>query len=128
MRRRSPDERVRTSSRGGSAKSRSLGAFVVLALALAVGLATAASPFASTSPDGLTRVAEDKGFVAKGRLHAVQEDSPLPAYAMPGVEDQKLAKGLAGFAGTLLVFGAGFGVAYVLRRSRRAGPHAPAAT
>ena len=35
--------------------------FTILALALAVGLATAASPFASSHPDGLERVADGQG-------------------------------------------------------------------
>jgi hypothetical protein len=106
----------------------SLTVFIALALAVAVGLATAASPFASASPDGLTRVAADKGFVDSGRLHSVQEDSPLPGYALPGIGNEKLAKGLAGFVGTLAVFGLGLGVASVLRRTRRLSPRAPAAT
>ena len=41
--------------------------FTILALALAIGLATAASPFASSSPDGLERVAADKGFAPRAR-------------------------------------------------------------
>ena len=41
--------------------------FTILALALAIGLATAVSPFASSSPDGLNRVAEDHGFAAARR-------------------------------------------------------------
>jgi hypothetical protein len=90
--------------------------FTILALALAVGLATAASPYASSSPDGLERVAEDKAFLEQGRLHAVQEESPVPDYAFPGVEDARVATGLAGFAGTLLVFGAGYGIAALARR------------
>jgi hypothetical protein len=106
----------------------SLTVFVALALAIAVGLATAASPFASASPDGLTRVAADEGFIDHGKLHSVQEDSPLPGYAMPGIGNARLAKGVAGFVGTLVVFGLGLGVASVLRRSRRPGPRAPAAT
>jgi hypothetical protein len=96
---------------------------VVLALAVAVGLAGAVSPFASTSPDGLTKVSEDKGFDDTGKLHSVQEDSPIPGYAFPGIDNDKVAKGVAGFVGTLGVFAIGFGVAYVLRR--RDGP-APA--
>jgi hypothetical protein len=88
-------------------------AFVTIALALAVGLAAAASPFASTSPDGLNRVAADQGFEQKGRAH---DDSPLPGYAFPGIRDEHLAKGIAGFTGTVMVFAAGFGVASVLRR------------
>jgi hypothetical protein len=91
--------------------------FVAIALAIAVGLATAASPYASASPDGLERVASDKGFVAQGKLHTAQKESPLRDYAFPGVSDPKLATGLAGFAGTLFVFTAGYGVARLARRS-----------
>ena len=90
--------------------------FCVLALAVAIGLATAVSPFASSSPDGLERVAEEKAFLDQGRLHAVQEDAPVPDYAFPGVEDERLATGLAGFVGVLVVFAVGSGLAVILRR------------
>src|SRR3712207_4530551 len=90
--------------------------FTILALALAVGLATAASPFASSHPDGLEKVAEEKAFLESGRLAPIQEDSPVPDYAFPGVENERLATGLAGFVGTLGVFAVGFGVAAVARR------------
>jgi PDGLE domain len=99
--------------------------FTVLALAVAIGLATAVSPYASSSPDGLERVAEDKAFLDQGRLHAVQADSPAPGYAFPGVSDERVATGLAGFAGTLAVFAFGSGVAR-LARVRRARGAAPA--
>lgn len=97
--------------------------FVILALAVAVGLATAVSPFASASPDGLERVAEKKDFLDKGQLAGVQEDSPIPDYAFPGIENERVATGLAGFVGTLAVFALGYGLAYVLRR--REGEDAP---
>ena len=75
-----------------------------------IGLATAVSPFASSAPDGLNRVAADQGFAARGR----RQDAPVAGYAFPGVDDERLATGLAGFAGTLVVF------ARRLRRRRRA--------
>jgi hypothetical protein len=75
----------------------------VVALAVAIGLATALSPFASSHPDGLERVAEDKGFVGAGQAGS----GPIPDYAFPEISDQRLATGLAGFAGTLIVFGVG---------------------
>jgi hypothetical protein len=81
----------------------------LVALAVAVGLAFAVSPFASSSPDGLERVATDHGFVQRASSHA--------GYAAPGVGDERLAKGLAGFAGTLLVFGA---LSVAAARRRRA--------
>jgi hypothetical protein len=97
--------------------------FTILALAVAVGLATAVSPFASSSPDGLERVAEDKAFIDTGKLAPIQEDAPVPDYAFPGVENERVATGLAGFAGTLLVFALAYGIAALARgRGRRAGP------
>jgi hypothetical protein len=90
--------------------------FTILALAIAIGLATAASPFASASPDGLERVAGDNAFLDNGRLATVQEDAPVPDYAFPGIGDARLATGLAGFVGTIGVFAFGAAVAVVVRR------------
>ena len=90
--------------------------FAILALAIAIGLATAVSPYASSAPDGLERVAEDKAFLEQGTVHSVQAEAPVPDYAFPGVDDARVATGLAGFTGTLLVFGAGLGVAALARR------------
>jgi PDGLE domain len=89
---------------------------LALVLALSVGLATAVSPFASAAPDGLERVAQTHGFAGAGTPHAVQEDAPLADYAFPGVADGRVATGMAGFAGTLAVFGLGHGLALALRR------------
>jgi cobalt/nickel transport protein len=92
--------------------------WIGLAIALAVGglLSLAASPH----PDGLERVAEDKGFLEKAvgipLLH-----SPLPDYLFPGIPDERLATGLAGFLGTLALFALGCGVGWVLRAGRRRG-------
>jgi PDGLE domain len=96
--------------------------FTILALALAVGLATAVSPFASPHPDGLEKVAEEKQFIEEGKLAPLQESSPIPDYAFPGVEDERVATGLAGFVGCLGVFAIGYGLAYVLRRRPRGAP------
>jgi hypothetical protein len=100
--------------------------FTILALALAVGLATAVSPYASPQPDGLERVAGDTGFLEEGGLHAVQEDAPVPDYAFPGIADERVATGVAGFVGTLGIFLVGCGIAWGLRRARGAeGATAP---
>jgi hypothetical protein len=90
--------------------------FVILALAVAIGLGTAISPFASSSPDGLEKVATEQAFIDDGQLHSVQDESPIPDYAFPGVNNDRVATGLAGFAGTLLVFGLGYGIATIARR------------
>jgi hypothetical protein len=94
--------------------------FTILALAVVVALATAFSPFASGSPDGLEKVAEEQGFLDRGRPAAAQGKAPAPDYAFPGVEDARLATALAGFSGTLGVFLIGAGVVAVARRPRTA--------
>jgi len=99
--------------------------FVVVALAVAVGLASAVSPFASPSPDGLSKVAQEEGFAGAQAPGTFQkEDAPVPGYAFPGVENERMATGLAGFTGTLVLFALGFGLARVLRR--RPAPEHPA--
>jgi hypothetical protein len=96
--------------------------FVALALAVAVGLGTAVSPWASPSPDGLERVAEDHGFLGEATSNAVQDDSPIPDYAFPGIENERVATGAAGFVGTLGLFVVGLGLAWALRRARPRRP------
>jgi hypothetical protein len=93
--------------------------FIALTLAVAVGLAAGLSPFASAQPDGLMRVASDQGFFDKGGPHSLQQHSPISGYAFPGVENPYLAKGLAGFIGTLGVFAVAYASAWALRRARR---------
>lgn len=90
--------------------------FTALALAVAIGLATAVSPHASSAPDGLEKVAAEQAFLDRGEPRAIQEQSPVPDYAFPGVHDPRAATGLAGFAGTLLVFGVGCGLVALARR------------
>ena len=90
--------------------------FTILVLAVAVGLAAAVSPFASSSPDGLQRVAADNGFLARGHLGPVQGDAPAKGYEAPGIGDARIATGIAGFAGTLLVFALAGGTGTLVRR------------
>jgi hypothetical protein len=90
--------------------------FVVLGLALAVGLAFAVSPYASASPDGLEKVAGEKGFLEAGTLHALQSDSPIPDYAFPWIENERLATGMAGFVGTLGVFAVALAIGWAFGR------------
>jgi hypothetical protein len=80
-------------------------------LALVVGVV--AVFFASPSPDGLERVAEDKGFI-EAALDAPFEI--IPDYVAPGIENEALAGVIAVVLGTLLLFAVGYGIARVLRR------------
>ena len=80
---------------------------LLLALLLAI-----LSPLASSSPDGLERVAEDKGFIVAA-LEPFFEI--LPDYVIPVVTNEALATILAGILGTLILFGIGYGLAKLLR-------------
>ena len=86
-------------------------------IALVVCLAVAClAPLASSSPDGLERVAEDEGFISLG------EDAPyqvIADYVFPGIENEALATILAGIIGTLVLFGAAYGVAWIIKSRRR---------
>lgn len=82
-------------------------------IALVICLAVAfISPLASSSPDGLEKVAEDKGFIEE----AVEAPYELIAdYALPGIENEALATILAGIIGTVVLFGAVCGLAWLVR-------------
>jgi len=94
--------------------------FTIVALAVAVVLAVALSPFAASAPDGLEKVAAEHGFADRGRPARVQERAPARDYAFPGVKDARVATALAGLAGALGVFALGASVAAVPRRGRAA--------
>jgi cobalt/nickel transport system permease protein len=83
---------------------------LVIAVVLAV-----ASPLASSHPDGLEWVAEQKGFldVAQQPLYEI-----IPDYVLPGISNEAVATILAGILGALIVFGVALSVAYA-RRNRQ---------
>ncbi|MBU0579668.1 energy-coupling factor ABC transporter permease [Patescibacteria group bacterium] len=77
---------------------------VLVPLALtAIILATFISPFASSFPDGLEKVAELKGFISKA-INETLLISPMADYSMPLVKNSAISTGSAGFIGTLLSF------------------------
>ncbi len=83
----------------------------LIALILCLVLATL-SPLASSSPDGLEKVAGDRGFVG------LAQESPFKifaGYVFPGIENQALATILVGWLGTLALFGIAYGLAWLIR-------------
>ena len=88
----------------------------IIALLLCLGVATL-SPLASSFPDGLERVAEDKGFLDHGLAPSFEI---IPDYVFPGIENEALATILAGWIGTLLLFGTAYGIAWLVHTRRRA--------
>ena len=100
-------------------RSSNLRLFVIAGLLVAIGLALVVSGFASSSPDGLEKVAGDKGFLETTKDHLFA-DSPVADYAVKGVGNERLSTGLAGLIGVLITFGVGLGV-FALLRAMRSG-------
>lgn len=73
-----------------------IGVFVTLLLASVV------SYYASSDPDGLEKVAEEKGFIDSATEHGLG-NSPLADYGVSGVTDDRLSVALAGAFGVLLM-------------------------
>jgi PDGLE domain len=90
---------------------------IVGGLIVALGLAFFVSPYASSSPDGLEKVATDEGFIDSAEDHTFS-DSPLADYGVEGVDDEKLSTGLAGIIGVAVTFGVAM-ILFGLIRSRR---------
>lgn len=73
--------------------------------------------YASASPDGLEKVAHDKGIDTKTEDHAAK-DSPLADYGVKDISDARLSGGLAGVIGVGATLAVGTGVFVVVRRRR----------
>ena len=86
---------------------------IIYGLAISFLLAGGISFFASSSPDGLERVAEDKGFLSAGEGKEIFK-APLPDYSAKFIENTFLSNAFAGIAGTLLVFSVIFAAGKIL--------------
>lgn len=76
--------------------------------------------WASSHPDGLEWVAEEKGFLGKASENETQKNAaPIPDYEMPGVENNFLKVSLAGVVGTLICFGLALLLGRLLRRRKQ---------
>lgn len=94
--------------------------FVAFSLA-ALLLAGVVSSFASSSPDGLERVAQDHGMAAAEQKHAMG-DSLFADYGIDGIDNGLLSGGLAGVAGVALVLVLAAAVTSAVRRRPQDGP------
>lgn len=95
-------------------------------LMLALMLALLGSPFASSSPDGLEKVAEEKGFAAAASEDTIVWTTILfPDYKIKSVESRKVSTSLAGLLGTMAVFACGFGAIRFMVRVPAKTAHTP---
>jgi hypothetical protein len=95
-----------------------LGAFIALGVAVAFALAFFASPYASSQPDGLNKVAIDQGFAQQEQPHAFQ-NLPTAGYGVRGISSDRLSTGLAGVIGVGVTFALGLGLFALVRATRR---------
>ena len=95
----------------------SVSAFVAAGLLVAVLLVVFVAPHASSSPDGLEKVAADQGIDKNTEKHA-SADSPLADYGVKDVDDARLSGGLAGVIGVGVTVVAGSTVFWAVRRRR----------
>jgi hypothetical protein len=73
------------------------------------------SPWASSHPDGLERVAEDEEFLQ----HAEDPSYEIiPDYAFPGVDNERVATILSGLVGIVIVSAVCFALVFILRAAR----------
>lgn len=89
--------------------------FIGGGVAVALVLAFFVSPLASSSPDGLERVAIDNGLDSEVQDHTFA-DGPLADYSVAGVDDEALGTGLSGVIGVVATFALGSLVLLVVRR------------
>ncbi len=83
--------------------------------AVSLFIAGFASYYASSSPDGLEKVAEDIGFIETAKENT-NADTTLADYGVKGVDNERLSTGTAGVIGVLATAGVSTGLFLVLRR------------
>ena len=92
--------------------------FYVTFFISALVLAAVVSFYASSSPDGLEKVAGDIGFSKSAKDHA-NKDFALAYYGVAGVENERFSVGIAGAIGVIAT-GAVSGVLFLaLRRKKK---------
>jgi len=94
---------------GERAPGRRLAVFTAVGLAFAL-LVALFSPLASSSPDGLERVAAEMGFLALGQDPTYEI---FPGYTLPFIGGEALTTILAVTVGTMIVFG----IAWLIART-----------
>jgi hypothetical protein len=92
--------------------------FIVVGLVVALTLAFGVSRYASSQPDGLEKVAADKGLDSNEKSHALS-DGPFADYETRGVSDPGLGTGIAGVVGVVITFCVAGGVVWIVVRRRR---------
>lgn len=75
--------------------------FLRTGLIVSLAVAGILSFYASSHPDGLEKVAEDKGFLDTAK-DSVNAGTPLADYGVTGLENERLSVGLSGIIGVIV--------------------------
>ncbi len=98
------------------AEPRRVGRFVLAGVGAALIVAAFLSPFANSNPDGLERVAADKGFIDTAQASPIDAQSPLAGY---GIGDGgAIETAIAGVLGVVVTFGIGYGLVRISKRMK----------
>lgn len=76
--------------------------FIFIVLGIIIVMAAFISPFASTSPDGLEKVAGGNGFLHTAKN--IWRYSPFSDYSVAGIENKYISTALTGIIGVIIVF------------------------
>ena len=90
-------------------------AFLVIGLIATVVLVILLAPNANPNPDGLEKVAADKGIDSEVMDHALA-DGPFADYGVSGVDNTWVSTWIAGLLGIAATFVVCAGVVYLVRR------------
>ena len=91
---------------------------IVAGLLVSLVAAVFVSRFASSSPDGLEKVAADQGFLDQGQTSPMAV-SPAADYAIPAIGDGAASLALAGLVGVVVMAAVAFGLFLLLKATRR---------
>lgn len=88
---------------------------IIFAVIIAVFLVIFLSPLASKLPDGLNKVAQDKGFLEKTKTLS---PPVIPGYLFPGIKNEKLSVIIAGIFGVAIAFFISYLLAALIKKSK----------
>ena len=89
--------------------------FLISGFIASLFLAGVVSFYASSSPDGLEKVAGEIGFLDSAKEHT-NSDGVLADYGVKGVENARLSTGAAGVIGVIATGAISTGLFFLIRR------------
>lgn len=92
--------------------------FLRAGLLVSLAIAGVLSYYASSQPDGLEKVAEDKGFLDTAK-DSVNAGTPLADYGITGLENERLSVGLSGIIGVIVTLIVAFAIFKTLAKKAK---------